>query len=507
MTPDDQEEALRVLVEDLEVYSAHCLKIADKRGAKVPLLFNKGQRIVHEMLEKQLAETGKVRAIILKYRQGGISTYVAARYYHKATTNFGQRVSILAHEQKATDNLYKMVRHYHDNNPLPVSTGATSAKELIFDKLGGSYQLATAGTKDVGRGGTAQLLHASEMAFWQNAQTHMAGIGNTVADMPGTEIIIESTANGIGNAFHQMCQQAEAGIGDYILIFLPWFIQDEYRSPVRDDLVLSPDDEAYMRAYGLDMEQMQWRANKIASYGQGFEYLFPQEFPCSAAEAFQSANSNPLISPNDVNQAANNRGFKEMSGAMIIGCDPAGDGVNDADRTAIAFRCGRTAMRIEYHSKLNTMQVAGKLAEYWRDMKPDAIFIDKGGLGAGVVDRLLELNIPVIGVNNASKANDSERYENKRAECWYLMKEWLEDHPNRIPNNAALISDICAPQPKVSSNGRKMVEKKEDMKKRGIRSPDGADALALTFAEPVIKRDDNWGSSSGGYRPASRAGY
>jgi hypothetical protein len=287
---------------------------------------------------------------------------------------------------------------------------------------------------------------------------------------------------------------------------VPWFWQDEYRAGVRDDLELSNEDVKYQLAYGLDREQMQWRANKIATYGKGFEWLFDQEYPATASLAFQTATLNPLISPNDV-MAAVNSSFLEVNAPLIIGCDPAGDGANDADRTAICFRRGRMVPRIEYHEGMNTMQVAGKLAAYWNERKPDAMFIDKGGLGAGIVDRLLELNIPVIGVNNASQPLDVERYENKRAEQWYLMKEWFENAPCRIPNDASLISDITAPQPRDSSNGRKMLESKKDMKKRGIRSPDGGDALALTFAFPVTFRSEHGSTGAGHHGPATRAGY
>lgn len=509
MTDEEQIEAVQLIAGDLEVASAHCLKVLDKGGKLVPFVFNKAQRHIHEKLEEQRARLGYVRALILKGRQQGCSTYVGARFYHKTSMNFGRRAFIVAHEDKATSNLFSMVKRYHDHNPLAPSTKASNAQELVFGTLDSGYKLATAGSKDVGRSNTAQLLHGSEFGFWANAQTHLAGIGNTIpdgAEGADTEIILESTGNGLGNAFHNMWQDAEAGKGEYIAIFVPWYWQAEYRTTVKADFRLSLEDEKYMQAYGLDMEQMQWRANKIVSYGEGFAWLFDQEYPATAALAFQTSTLNPLISPNDVSAAVNS-GFKEMSGPLIIGCDPAGDGANDADRTAIAFRRGRTAFRIEYHEKLSTMQIAGKLVEYWKEMHPDALFVDKGGLGAGVHDRLLELGVPVIGVNNASRANDPERYENKRAECWYLMKEWFEDHPTRIPNDAALISDLCAPQPRVSSNGRKMVEKKEDMKKRQIRSPDGADALALTFAEPVVARDPELLASQQSWTAPTTAGY
>lgn len=504
---EQQQRGLEILTRNLEVFSAHCLKVKDKVGALVPFIWNKAQRHIHEALEAQLAERGMVRALLLKSRQQGGSTYIGARFYHKTTTQFGKSAFIVAHEQKATDNLYAMVKRYHDHNPLPVSTGATNAKELIFDKLDGGYKLATAGSKDVGRSNTAQLLHGSEYAFWANAQMHLAGIGNTIGDMPGSEIILESTANGVGNSFHLLWQAAERGEGDYIAIFIPWFWQEEYRAPLKAGFKMSAEDEAYMRAYSLDLEQMQWRANKISTYGEGFEWLFDQEYPGTPTLAFKSSTQNPLISPNAV-MAAVNSGYRDMSGPLIIGCDPAGDGVNDPDRTAIAFRRGRVVPRIEYHSKLNTMQIAGKLAEYFRDMGPDAIFVDKGGLGAGVVDRLRELNIPVVGVNSAERARDHEIYENRRAEMWWTMKQWFDDAPVRIPNDQALISDVTAPQPKVSSNGRKLLEKKEDMAKRQIRSPDGGDALALTFAEPVAYRAGSPASGVGGtYTPATAAGY
>ena len=502
MNEQEQLEALKVLVEDLEVFCAHCLKIKTKTGDMTPFMWNDAQRIVHEMLEKQRRETGKVRALILKYRQGGISTYIAARFYHRATTQEGQSVFVVAHEQKATDNLFAMVKRYHDYNPLPVSTGNTNAKELIFDQLLGGYKLATAGTKDVGRSNTAQLLHGSEYAFWDNAQMHLAGIGSTVGDVPGTEIILESTANGLGNSFHELWQAAEAGQNEWIPIFLPWFIQPEYRAPVRADFALSDEDVKYQQAYGLDMEQMQWRANKISTYGKGFEWLFAQEFPATAAEAFQSATQNPLISPADVMEAVNSK-FKERQGPLVIGCDPAEEGM---DRTAIVFRQGRTVFRIEYHERKRPMEVAGILAGYWNEHKPDGLFVDKGGIGAGIVDRLRELGIPVIAVNFGERATDTELYENRRAECWWRMKEWVEDHPNRLPNDAALIADLIAPQPAVTSKSKRLLESKKDMRKRGIRSPDGGDALAVTFAEPVNQMSNLLAGRSAPAAPTT-AGY
>ena len=498
-------EGLRKLKHDLRVFSAHCLKVKDKSGQIKPFIWNRAQEYIHMRLEQQLRETGKVRALLCKARQQGGSTYIAARFYHKTTTRRGQSAFIVAHEQKATDNLFAMVNRYHDNNPIAPSTGATNAKELIFDRLDGGYKLATAGSKDVGRSNTAQLLHGSEFAFWDNAQSHMAGLGNTIGDQDGSEIILESTANGMGNAFHLMWQDAEAGKGDFIAIFIPWFWQEEYRAKVRSDLVLSKEDIEYQQAYGLDMEQMQWRANKIASYGEGFEWLFSQEFPATASLAFQSPTKNPLISPNSVMMAVNSK-FRDANAPLVIGVDPAGDGDGTPDRTCIVFRRGRMVPRVEYHEKLNTMQIAGMLADYWHNENPDGIIIDKGGLGAGIYDRLVELNIPVIGIMYGQQANDPDLYENLKAEIYYKVRDWFADQPCRIPNNAAFISDITAPQPDVSSNGRKAVESKAKLTKRGIRSPDGLDALANTFAVKIQHRVAP-GAARGAKQAPTTAGY
>lgn len=493
----------REVTENFEAYCAICLKVKNKKGDLVPFVWNRAQKHIHTLLEKQRREKGYVRALLLKGRQQGGSSYVGARFYHRTSTTPGRSAFIVAHEDKATNNLFEMVKRYHKHNPLAPSTKNSNAKELVFGAIDAGYKLATAGTDDVGRSNTAQLLHGSEFAYWNNAAMHLAGIGNTIAKAEGTEIILESTGNGVGNQFHMLWQTAESGQGDYIAIFVPWFWQEEYEDTPPDNWELTPEDIEYQNAYGLTLRQMAFRHSKRLEYGQGQEWLFDQEYPACAALAFQSATRHPLISPGLVMAAVNNVMFRERQGPLLIGCDPAGEG---DDRTAIVFRQGRTVFRVEYHAKLDTMQIAGKLAQYHSDMHPDGIFVDKLGLGAGVYDRLVELGIPVIGVGAGSKATNAERYENKRAEMWWLMAEWFANAPVRLPNDAALIADLSTFQPETSSNGRRQLESKTKLKTRGIRSPDGADALGLTFAEPISKRQESqFGTSQ--YQTPTSAGY
>lgn len=506
----DKVAAVQKLLADMALYCVQCMRILPKDGGKPePFVLNKAQLYVHARLEEQLRTTGKVRALILKGRQQGISTYIAARFYRACSMLFGKYAFIVAHEQKATDNLFKMVKRYHDHNPLAPSTGATNAKELVFDDLDSGYKLATAGSKDVGRSNTTQLVHGSEFAFWDNPSEHLAGLGNTVSDKDGTEIVLESTANGIGNAFHQLWQRAEAGEGEYIAIFVPWFWQEEYTARVPDDFVLTAEEAEYQKAYGLTLGQMAWKRNKEATYEEGKAWLFHQEYPAAPALAFQAPTSNPLISPVLVS-AAQNSGYRDMSGPLVIGVDPS-EGIG-RDRTAIVFRRGRVVFRAEAHEFLKPMACAALLAKYYAEFQPDAIFIDRGA-GAGIIDRLEELHVPCIGVAFGGAANDPERYVNKRAEMWWAVKDWLENTPVRLPRSAELAADLSAPGfPKgymLNSIGQHQLESKQDMHKRGIRSPDLGDALALTFAEPVLPMATQARNSYGGQTAGAStlAGY
>jgi hypothetical protein len=172
---------------------------------------------------------------------------------------------------------------------------------LRFAALDSGYKVATAGTKATGRSSTIQLFHGSEVAHWPYAQSHAAGVLQAVPDAPGTEIILESTAHGVGNFFHQTWREAEAGINDYIAIFVPWYWQEEYRRPVPENFALDEEEREYAANYGLDLEQMAWRRAKIAQLQDPL--LFKQEYPACAAEAFQLSGHESFIAPELVARA------------------------------------------------------------------------------------------------------------------------------------------------------------------------------------------------------------
>ena len=486
---DAKEKAIRQkLKNDFQHYASKCLKIRTKSGQVVQLTLNPAQLYIHERVEEQRARTGKVRAVVLKGRQQGCSTYIEGRFYWRVSHTRGVRAFILTHEEEATDNLFELANRYHENCPALVrpSTSAANAKELHFDKLDSGYKVGTAGNKAVGRSSTVQLFHGSEVGFWPNAQQHAAGIIQAIPDEPGTEIFKESTANGVGNYFHKEWQDAEAGISDYIAIFVPWYWSDEYRKEVPAGFRLDSEERAYAESYGLDDQQMAWRRNKIIELKDPM--LFKQEYPATAAEAFQVSGLDPYIKPDTV-IAARNAVIDEVYGDKLLGVDPARFG---DDRTSICFRQGRKVHWIRSFTKKSTMEVAGIVRMAIKEIGANQCAIDVGGLGAGVYDRLKELvpetECDVVQVNSSESPIDEKKYTNKRAEMWGEMGDWLLAQPASIPDSDELMADLTQIRYSYNSNQALVMEKKQDMKKRGFRSPDMADSLGLTFAKPVKRK-------------------
>lgn len=484
MTPKEKDVRQR-LKDDFLHYAPKCLKIRVKAGTVAPFELNAAQLYIHKRVEEQRAATGKVRALILKGRQQGCSTYVEGRFYWRVSHSKGLRAFILTHEDEATSNLFEIASRYHDNCPALVkpATGASNAKELNFSALDSGYKVGTAGNKGVGRSSTVQLFHGSEVGFWPNAQAHAAGILQAIPDAPGTEAFLESTANGIGNFFHQQWQAAEAGQSEYIAIFVPWYWQPEYRKDVPAGFELTSDEAAYRSAYGLTLDQMLWRRLKIVELRD--PALFKQEYPATAAEAFQVSGLDPYISPEIVLVAR--KAEAEAYGPKKLGVDPARFG---SDRTSICYRQGRVVHWIRSYEKKSTMEVAGIVKLAIDEIGAEQCAIDVGGLGAGVYDRLLELvdkaKCKVIAVNSSESPIDGVKYTNKRAEMWGETKEWLIAQPAQVPDSDELQADLTQIRYFYDSNNALKMEKKEDMKKRGFRSPDNADSLGLTFAEPII---------------------
>ena len=479
---NDQLDTLR----DFRKFAPKFLNIRTKSGEPKLFQFNRAQVYLHERLENQRRETGRVRAVILKGRQQGCSTYIQARFFHQVISSRGKKAFILTHDKEATKNLFGMAQRFCENldDGLIPKPDTSNAKELYFRDFDSGYAVGTAGNKSVGRSQTIQLMHASEVAYWAFAEDHSKGILQAISNEPGTEILMESTANGIGNYFHQRWLSAMSDDNEYQAIFLPWYWQDEYTYDA-ENIHLTDEEEYLYGMYsknGLTKEHLAWRRLKITEFSKDFEAgreHFNVEYPMNATEAFKNPIHNVFINSKYVEKAR--KANVDTGSRLIIGVDVA---ISDRDRTAIIRRKGRNAYNLERFQNYNTMEIVGRLKRIITEEKPYKMYIDCIGIGAGVVDRLLEMGYEgcVEGINVARSANDKERFKNLRAELWSDMRDWFYGElPVQIPDSDELHGELCSLGFKENSSGQLQIESKDELRSRGLPSPDGADALSLSF--------------------------
>lgn len=308
------------LANDYLYYAPRCHKINNKAGQLVPFKLNESQIYVYGLLKKELERKGYIRAIMLKCRQWGGSTLVESWFYHKISYRKGKRAVIMTEADMSRDNLFNMVKTFHENAPKAVRpmTRASNEKALIFDTPKGSpvkglrsrYDVKTCESKG-GLGITTHFIHLSEYAFFKDASLNtVAGLLESVpSEYPailGTQIIIESTANGVGGIFYNTWkeseqQEAEGKIPEYLRIFIPWFFHSEYkRNPSEAELeeikrTLSDDEEWLLKqelpsGAMVSYAQLKWRRWKISTLvppvGFSKEEFFKQWYPATAEEAF-----------------------------------------------------------------------------------------------------------------------------------------------------------------------------------------------------------------------------
>lgn len=285
------------LLNDFVFYAPRALKIRTKDGEIAPLELNEAQRRLLDIVNHQLETDGKVRVIILKARQMGLSTAVGGWLYWWVSQRKAQKAMVVTHLAESTKALFDMTRRFYDNTPpgLKPSTKYSSRKELKFDVLDSGYSVATAGGDSIGRGETITAAHLSELAFWpkSSAKDNLNGLLQAIPNLPGTAVFVESTANGVSGEFYNLWQGAVAGTNGYTPIFLPWYIQPEYREAVPEGFERTPEEQRLVDAHGLDNEQLMFRRRKVAQNGLD---LFKQEYPTTADEAFLTTGR-PVFHP------------------------------------------------------------------------------------------------------------------------------------------------------------------------------------------------------------------
>lgn len=330
------EDFLKMLLEDFELYADACLKIQTKAGDLIPFRLNRAQQVFLEICQKQLKETGRIRLVIVKGRQMGISTFIEAILFRMAQMMPNHHVKVIAHDTEAVVRIFDMAKRFYKYLPdfLRPMTKFNNRQELTFANpsndpkslkenpgLDSSFGVYTAGAKGAGRSATLRGVHASEVPHWgDTAAKTMLGLLNSVPKAGdaanGTMVFIESTAKGVGDYFYRRYMNARAaqrkrGVEDLTAeagfwpVFLPWYLMDEYVQPVPDVFVPT---EAERKL--LEEEQTDWSyvnpatGRKTLSKGQimfmrqtlevdceGDSDMFHQEYPLTDDEAFVASGA------------------------------------------------------------------------------------------------------------------------------------------------------------------------------------------------------------------------
>lgn len=231
----------------------------------------------------------------------------------------------------------------------------------------------------------------------------------------------------------------------------------------------------------------------IAQYGEDSD-----EARVEVKGEFPNKGANQFIAKDVAYNASTREILRDVGAPLLMGVDVARFG---EDKSVVAFRRGRDARSIPWqkYKGVDTVKLAGIVADAAGKYKVDAIFVDGGGVGGGVVDILKAWGYRVIEVQAGASPSDGDMYSNKRVELWGRMREWLMT--GAVPVDTDLMVDFTSPEYTYHPTTNKLqLERKDRMKERGLASPDSAEALAMTFSQPIARVDAAHGKRNQGRR-------
>ncbi len=287
-------EAVSAKVHDFAAFHRH-LQIQDRASHRtIPLEMSDIQRAVRAPILTAEREGRPSRIIVLKARREGVSTIVQATFCHRGCTRGNVKSYTIADERDKASNLHGMLEGMYDHLPArlkPERKKLDTGRRLQLVN-GSDFRTETAKDANAGRSGAASVLHASEFAFWQYPERTLISMLQVVPDEVGTIVVIESTANGVGNAFHQEWLRAQRGDSAYVPLFFSWLDDSGYDHGKQVKLadLGDIDDEEYalIEELGARPGQLSWRRHKLNQDLMGDVSFFHQEYPATPHEAFLS---------------------------------------------------------------------------------------------------------------------------------------------------------------------------------------------------------------------------
>jgi hypothetical protein len=309
------------LAVDTPFYAEHALQIIDKNKRRVRFHPKDEQLRFDAALEEQRRNGQPMRAIVLKARQIGFSTWTQAKMIQHVTQSANADALAVAHDMSTAQKLYRIgytmwqflppdpelglkptIKHRRAGRKLEFGNSSRLAADAGDPGINSTYAVDTAKEVQSGRGGTLSALHGSEVAFWDDIEGKLTGLLESVPEDPDTLVVLESTAKGF-NEFYDRWDDAWNGRSEYIPFFSAWFEEPSYTHPFlneaeREEFILSvgkeaigQDEPGLIERFGLTYEQLNWRRRKIRSSFRGQVAKFKVEYPATPDEAFLSTGS------------------------------------------------------------------------------------------------------------------------------------------------------------------------------------------------------------------------
>jgi hypothetical protein len=379
-----------------DVMIAEWLKIRAKEGEIKGLQLNRAQREYSRRCSSQ--------NIVLKARQVGITTYVAARFFVQTITRPGTLTVQVAHSPGSAEAIFNIVRRFWEKLPDELRKGAlmhsrANVRQLVFPLLDSEYRVETADV-NAGRGMTIHNLHCSEVSRWpRDAAETLASLRAAV--VPEGEVVLESTPNGAAGVFYEEWQKAdETGCTKH---FFPWWYEDSYREAAEKEKLQPPtaEESQLIEQHGLDAGQIEWRRQRWGALrdfaGQEYAEDASSCFLASGESVFDlEAIGKAAALAGEAFQARDNGRLAiwlppQEGRRYIIGVDAAGGGSRgdyacaEVIERTIGLQCA------ELHGHFPPLELARRVAELGRNYAVALVAVERNNHGYGVLAHLRDM--------------------------------------------------------------------------------------------------------------------
>ena len=471
------------------------------------------QKQVIEEVIRQYNAGKPVRIIIDKARQLGLSTVSAAAIFNWILMFPGASALIIAHDTETTQSLFEKIQDAWEWWPFKglLHLRHASARRLTVEETGSTVRIATARNVKSGRGRTIQAMHLSEMSLWDDPETLMTGLSKTVPNQHGTIVIIECTANGVGNLYWQMWTDAVAGESDYVPLFFPWWQHPEYVAAVTN--LTYTDLDEYERwlvdELGLSFERIEWRRWAIKNECHGDPQDFQQEYPATAAESFLKKGRN-VFPPLDLQACYEPRkgvrgylireGFdltfrKDPLGELTVfvwpdpdkergdyqvACDPSRTVTGDPACIQVLNR--RTYEQVAvWHGHCDPVTIADRIIELGRYYDDAEVCSEIEGPGYGTIAALIAKGYPRIWQHRWADKHQGKVGQNFGWSTNYQRKNWMVGQTTKLLHDRTLT--IHDPLTYEQLQAYSVISVFGEM---GPPTKDGCDDAVMAFCQVVI---------------------